>query len=197
MAEFKSDNGKFGSKRISRTATGYKGTILFNSTEGGSNQSALLSISRGVGDDGEPYIEVEIEGLEDRTNIQCTQHLLRGFAGKGLRAEKVNSIHGIATLTIHIKHNVLIDSFDGLLQAQSADNGFTLGEGFADFVKAQEHVRNGLEQSLMFAFGNDCHLKPKGKVPKNEVNRIQRLAQYFRNGAPEIKERYQKGNQPA
>ncbi|NDF12031.1 MAG: hypothetical protein EB060_04350 [Proteobacteria bacterium] len=195
MAEFKSDNGKFGTKRISRTATGYKGTMQLN-TEGGVNQTATLTINRGVGEDGDPYIELEIAGLDDRAKIQCTQQLLRAFAGKGLRAEKANSIHGVSNMAIHVKHNVMIDAFEGLLQADSQENGLSLSEGFAEFVREQEQVRNGLEQSLMFAFGNDCHLKPKGKVPKNEVNRIQRLAQYFRSGAPEIKEHFQKGAQP-
>jgi hypothetical protein len=202
MAEFKSDNGKFGTKRVSRTATGYKGAIQLMTGEDQSVVSAQLILNRGVGEDGEPYIEVDVGGLDERAKVVATPLLLRAFADKGLRAEKANGSGSASNLAIQVKHNDLLLAFDALLALEIPENGKCVSEGFEQFVHEQEKVRNGLEQSLMFAFGNDCHLKPKGKLPKNEMGRIQRLAQYFKNGAPEIKERFKdagaaKGNQPA
>jgi hypothetical protein len=193
MPEFKAHNNKHGTKRIARTATGYKGYVNIpgKGTAMGGQSSVMMALNRGVGDDGDPYIEIELFNLEGELRETCKALLLDTLSKKEMDAKEVASPHGNDNFALDIRYNKLSDVFEILSNIRIHEGESFIPQPFVEFVEEQQKVRGSLEQSLMHAFGNDCFLQKKGEVqPKNEVNRIQRLAEYFRNGAPEIKAQF-------
>jgi hypothetical protein len=203
MVEFRTDNGKYGAKRIARTATGYKGVINAPAKDIGTPiHGVMMDVSRGVGEDGEPYIEIDIAHLDDAAKENVKTSIFRALDAKGLVGQVVTSSHASTNLAIDVLHNRLGVVFEALFAASLDDGMSLLPQVYKEFVSEQQQVRNGLEQSLMHAFGKDCFLHAQGTAakPKNEINRIQRLAQYFRQGVPEIKEKFKgkpKSEKPA
>jgi hypothetical protein len=202
MTEFRTDNGKYGAKRVSRTATGYKGIINAPAHDDGLPiHGVVMEVNRAVDESGDPYIEIDIAHLEESAKESVKACIIRALEAKGLVGKVVTSSHAAGNLAIDVLYNRLGTVFEALIGAVLDDGTSLLPQVYKEFVVEQQQVRNGLEQSLMHAFGKDCFLKTaNGVKPKNEINRIQRLAQYFRNGVPEIKEAKKKtdpSGQPA
>lgn len=195
MAQFRSDNGLKGLRRVSRTPTGYKGTIALSDYDVAAEDSSFLplylSINRGVGEDGNPYIELDTNPFQEKQHGSISRSMVDALRQAGLTAASKPSMHGYQHFCIHVDINRLGPVFEALVEAR-LDNGLSLiPKLYKDFVLEQQQVRFGLEQSLMHSFGEDAmtHAQKGQKRPRNEHDRIQRLVHYFRHGVPEIRAR--------
>lgn len=200
MVEFKSNNGKKGVERVSRTPTGYR-MFVYNP---GNPKPHLLEedgmemiLGRGVEEDGRPYIEIEFANMKQSESRDIlTTLLVKACEQKNLKASEALSAHGNKHLCFHVMHNCLTDVFEALLLIMLPNGQPLIPDAGRIFIGEQQTVRHGLEQSLLNAFGQDMYARPMpsnrtktkyGTLPKSEVNRIARLVNYFRNGVPEMK----------
>ncbi len=183
MVEFRSDNGKYGVQRIARTPTGYKGLIYSPKTKDGEEEASILMFTRGVDDEGAPYIEIDVSNVDEADKALVREIIMDALQQKGFAVNEVPSPHGSDHLTLVEHHNSLNETFSALLEANLPDGTPIIPDIYKDFVLEQQQVRNSLEQSLLHAFGEDCFSNKKGgPKPRNENNRIQRLAHHFREG---------------
>lgn len=200
MVDFKTDNGKRGVARVTRTATGYR-MYVFNpgnpQVHNLEEDGAELIIGRGVEDEtGKPYIEVEFAQIVDDNAKEIAEKLVtEACMDKGFNIKKAKSTHGEENLCFHVAHNRMSEVFMALLNINLPNGQPLIPDHGRNFISEQQQVRHGLEQSLLNAFGQDMYARPQpakrtkkntSNLPKSEVNRIARLVDYFRNGIPDM-----------
>lgn len=80
---FRMDNGVEGAGRVERTPTGFK-TVVHGY---GTPEEVLLEIKREVDLEGNPYLEIELTGLDEEAKKKVMQQLEYGFIAAGHKEE--------------------------------------------------------------------------------------------------------------